>query len=95
MADTDIKFITVVHNALVDAEKVDAEMKKLGFQVSFVCDGKEVTFPTSPIRLYFIEAEGDADALRDHYMDILHEIWENLGIKSGVASVLVGGDWRV
>jgi hypothetical protein len=91
----DKKFITIVHNALADAAKVDVEMKKLGFQVSFVRDGKEVTFPTSPIRLYFIEAEGDANALRDRYMDIMHKIWENLGIKSGVASVLVGGDWRI
>jgi hypothetical protein len=48
----DKKLITVVHNGLADAGKVDVEMKNLGFQVSFARDGKEVTFPTSPIRLY-------------------------------------------
>ncbi|MDR3274106.1 MAG: hypothetical protein LBS87_02115 [Puniceicoccales bacterium] len=90
----DRKFVTVVHNALDDAERVDVEIRKLGFEDSFVRDGKKITFPTSPIRLYFIESEGDANVLRDHYMSIIHEIWENLKIDSGVASVLVGDDWR-
>jgi len=69
-------------------------MKKLGFEDSFVRDGKIMTFPTSPIRLYFIEGEGDVNALRDHCMNAMQKIWENLGVKSGVASVLVGDDWR-
>jgi hypothetical protein len=88
------KFVTVVHNALNDAGKIDAEMKKLGFEDSFVRDGKKMTFPTSPIRLYFIEGEGDANALRDRYVNVVHKIWENLAVTSGVASVLVGDDWR-
>ncbi|MDR0679481.1 MAG: hypothetical protein LBF42_00325 [Puniceicoccales bacterium] len=89
------KFVTIVHNALGDAEGIDVEMKKLKFDDSFVRDGEKVTFPTSPIRLYFAEAEGDTVALRDHYVDIMHNIWEKLGVKSGIASVLVGDDWRV
>jgi hypothetical protein len=90
----DKKFVTVVHDALADAAKIDAEMKKLGFKTSFMRDGKEVVFPTSPIRLYFTEADGKVDGLRDHFMDVMHKIWENLKIKAGIAAVLVGDDWR-
>jgi hypothetical protein len=54
----DKKFITVVHNALNDAEKIDAEMKEFGSEDSFIRDGKMMTFPTSPIRLCFIGAKG-------------------------------------
>jgi helix-turn-helix protein len=89
------KFVTIIHNALGDAERIDVEMRKLKFDDSFIRDGKKVTFPTSPIRLYFTEAEGDAVALRDHYMDIMHNIWEKLEIKSGIASVLVGDNWQI
>ncbi|MDR1255645.1 MAG: hypothetical protein LBJ94_01810 [Puniceicoccales bacterium] len=89
----DKKFITITHNALADAAKIDGELKGLGFKTSFFRDGKEITFPTSPIRVYFAEEEGDANALRNHYMDALHKTWEKLGIKSGAASVLVGDDW--
>lgn len=88
-------FITIVHSALADAEKIEAELKKLGFAGSFKRDGKEVTFPTSPIRVYFMEADGEAEKLRNHYVSVMEDLWKKLDIKAGVASVLVGGDWRV
>lgn len=91
----DEKFVTVVHNALEDAAKIDIEMKKLGFTVSFKHNGKEITFPTTPIRLYFMEVNGDVKALRDKYISTMENMWEKLKIKKGVASVLVGDDWRV
>ncbi len=89
------KFITIVHNALADASKIDAELKKLGFAVSFKRDGEEVTFPTEPIRLYFMEADGKPEDIRNKYVSLMEDMWKRLNIKAGVASVLVGEDWRV
>lgn len=88
------KFVTIVHNALANAAEVDAELKKLGFATSFKRDGKEVTFPTNPIRLYFKEADGEVNALRNQYVEVMENAWKKIGVKSGVASVLVGDDWR-
>jgi hypothetical protein len=92
---SDRKLVTVVHNANDHAEKLDAELKKIGFKSSFERDGRTVTFPTSPVRLYFIESSGSSVTdLRDHFMDVVGAIWEKLGIKSGKAEILVGDDWR-
>jgi hypothetical protein len=93
MADKKM-FVTIVHDALGDASRIDTEMKKLGFQTSFTNNGREIVFPTSPIRLYFSEANGEARGVRDHFVDIMHKIWENLKIKNGDAAVFVGDDWR-
>ncbi len=89
------KFVTIVHNALSDGEKIGADLHKLGFADSFDKDGQKIVFPTSPIRLYFKEENGDINALRDKYIKTMEDMWKRLNIKAGVASVLVGDDWRI
>ncbi len=89
------KFVTIVHNALADGEKISTDLRKFGFSDSFERDGQKIVFPTSPIRLYFKEENGDVNALRDKYIQTMEDMWKRLNIKSGVASVLVGDDWRI